>query len=212
MGTTRTIVFLLLVGNGALLVTGCSRGRSAMCCDPCAPGAAPRAASLFKPRPSGKHPKRKPLPASVVGTWRLGNLSFEFKKDGRYYLGGAPVKWSVSADGTTLTYHTTTYKRTSGKGRTLHGTWYSKKDGEELYFRTDGSYTSHWADNQDYGGTWNTAGALVTMSELRAIVSVNGASMTFSPMYATDQRCSWRVKGKQLVLTCNGKTTVLTRV
>ena len=162
----------------------------------------------------GQPISRASLPQEIVGLWSVAGYAaqFRFQENGFYYVVGQPFPYQISADGQTLSYGDD-YQRTSLEPSGLTGVWKNFDFGEELHFRTDGTYTSHWDDGEEYFGRYTDQGNAISIEEMRAVVTVNGNDIDFDPPYSTSFSGSFTVNATELAVVFDiGNTVIYIRV
>ena len=123
------------------------------------------------------------IPAATVGTWRVAESSFTFEvlASGHYYITAPPCTYTIKDN--TLTFAGTPHERQTGSDPSIIGSWLNSHH-ETITFRPDNTYTSHWPDNEEYHGNYQASDTELSLSELRAFITTDGNSMTFSIPYS----------------------------
>ena len=159
----------------------------------------------------------KAIPAELVGRWSASGSPFIyiFTGDGNFYVEGTHP-FSITADGLTLDLYGTNYDRILGVGTSIEGVWshYHASDNitEEVYYRTDSTYTTHWSDGLDFFGTYSVSGGKIAMADLHALTSTSGDTITFDQPYGLLYTGTFELIGNTLTIIYPCGTVVYTRV
>ncbi len=155
------------------------------------------------------------VPSGLVGRWKVEGYTthYDIAPNGKYFIVGTGCTWALLDSGNTLDLCGDFYMRVWGSPDTIVGVWRSA-DGEDLTLREDGSYTSHWADQMDYWGSYEVSGSAIIIRELRAVLSVSGNAMTFEALYLPDQPGTFSIDSTDqwTFIPAVGDPTLYTRV
>ena len=152
------------------------------------------------------------MPNELIGLWERNGRRYEFRIDGRYYVLDLNKPYQLPDNGMTLAHSGTRYNRIYGDPAGLPGVW--QLEGypqEEWNLRTDGSYTYHWPSHEFFGD-YTYDSAIVSTSEMRAVVSESAGSITFDPPYALSLTGQWNIVEPTLTITFPSGPVVYTRV
>ncbi|MFY0622991.1 MAG: hypothetical protein JXQ89_14995 [Pelagimonas sp.] len=143
--------------------------------------------------PSGTNQKHVPfgIDPALVGVWkREGTVpptsTFEITAQYAFLIGGPPSPVGFSADGLTLDWGGIQYDHHMGTPGQLIGIWRNRRDGDEWYFRADGSVTVHWSSTEEYFGHYQLVGDQLAYQEFRATVTTHAGQVKLDPPYAPD--------------------------
>ncbi|MFT5868580.1 MAG: hypothetical protein ACI8TF_000685 [Paracoccaceae bacterium] len=123
------------------------------------------------------------LDPDLVGLWIvIGKpTTYEILPDASYHVADPEAALEIAADGATMTWGAIEYDRMLGTGPNIDGVWRNREDGDEWYFRPDGTYSLHLTGSDDIFGIWalrDDANTLWTR-EYRGTVQTNGAQLQF---------------------------------
>ena len=163
----------------------------------------------MRPGPAPRPKRLSTVDADLLGLWRdpRGSL-FRLTTDGWYYAITEALSYTVSSDGATLTFPTTSplwqANRVFGSGTSIAGVWARDETAggvtwtEEVYYRANGSYTGQWFEGGTFDSEWNGVytdkGSTVDFEERRALVSTSGSGdILFDPPYGSDLSTTYSV-------------------
>lgn len=167
--------------------------------------------------------------ADLIGLWLASSGTWtRIADDGWSYLTSAPYPYEIAADGSTLTFTKpqpdVVYQRQYGTGQNLIGSWIlTEVDGpdtwvEELTYRADGTYTSHWTVNgtfdTEWFGNYLDLGSEMSSEERRALISTTAPDeIYFDVPYGPDFSGSYsKLNADNWELTVGGTKVGYTRL
>ena len=154
--------------------------------------------------------KSTSLPAALAGCWKLGNFQYEIKSNGKYYALTSSVDVELQANGSKLDYGGTEYTRESGASNEFVGTWALSSDNTEKWtLNADGTYVYEFP-GYTYEGFYSVANDKMDSGEMRAILTENSSTLTFSPPYGTTVSGPWSITNKELTIELPSGTLVYT--
>lgn len=148
---------------------------------------------------------RKNVPESLLGCWIAPTThSMELTPTGRRYNIDGLKPFSISADGSELTWDGFIWTRVSGSGETLTGVWrYVEAEfTEEVQFNADSTYLNWYVEVEEvYPGTYAVSGNQVAVRELSQTYSATDTTITFQPLYSPAYTVTYTASETELHLT-----------
>ena len=152
------------------------------------------------------------IPTVLIGRWSVGVDVYEIKSDNRYYVLSGDIPIELTDGGATLLHGGTRYNRVSGNASEFYGVWSLESDPtEEWTLRADNSYTYHFS-NFVYVGFFDISGAIMNSGEMRAVLSEDNGTLTFSPPYSPPLSGAWSVAGSTLTVSFPTGDVVYTKI
>lgn len=165
---------------------------------------------LQPPRTRGLQTQTTSCDGGLAGTWEHAGRQYEIANC-KYYTRSAPLAWSITPDGNTLTVGPETYARTQASGTQLVGTWLSAA-GEELSFKSDLTYIINWGNNDVWFGTYVDSGGSVEFVEYRSGLETDADQLTFNTLYNGEFTYTYALTATTLTLTDAAGSMVYTRI
>lgn len=163
--------------------------------------------------PGSRAAIRPELPPELIGSWTVADYPYVYELDrgGSYWVHDEPRAYDISEDGRELSFAGDLWQRVYGSGASIVGLWRCGAQQEELLFREDGTHARHDLGDaaENWLGRYAVSEGMLKLSELRALVTVEGHDIVFDPPYAPDLVGTYELIDGELHVSLRDGTTIV---